>query len=63
MEDKPDEYSGRQSDIYVVFGLESEIMRKNMQSVSHFITLAHLFVLNICLASKQTLSPLYIKNK
>ena len=44
-EDKPDEYSGRQSDIYVVFGLESEIMRKNMQSVSHFITLAHLFVL------------------
>ena len=29
-EDKPDEYSGRQSDIYVVFGLESEIMRKNM---------------------------------
>ena len=28
MEDKPDEYSGRQSDIYVVFGLESEIMRK-----------------------------------
>ena len=45
MEDKPDEYSGRQSDIYVVFGLESEIMRKNMQSVSHFITLAHLFVL------------------
>ena len=45
MEDKPDEYSGRQSDIYVVFGLESEIMRKNMLSVSHFITLAHLFVL------------------
>ena len=44
-EDKPDEYSGRQSDIYVVFGLESEIMRKNMLSVSHFITLAHLFVL------------------